>query len=187
MQKNQKVHEWRLRDARNSPHKELGHHADRVRDVQWSGEYYGVVKGACEAVGIVSLFQDMTGRRSNVRVSTDSSAARGIAMRRGVGKVRHLEVRTLWLQDQVYRGLSQVAKVAGQTNPSDVCTKYLDGRRLQEMLSLLPLCFTGGRHVLAPQLHGGIQVLMPADCTEGRRPREGVRLMNPYPVRPAGR
>ena len=43
-------------------------------------EYYGVVKGACEAVGIVSLLQDMTGRRSNVRVRTDSSATLGIAM-----------------------------------------------------------------------------------------------------------
>ena len=134
-------------------------------------EYYGVVKGACEAVGVVSLLQDLTGRRSNVRVSTDSSAARGIAMRRGVRKVRHLEVRTLWPQDEVDRGLIQVAKIAGQTNPADVCTKYLDGRRLQEMLSLLPLCFTGGRHVLAPQLHGEIHVLMPADCTEERRPR----------------
>ena len=57
-------------------------------------EYYGVVKGACE-----SLIQDMTGRRSNVRVRTDSSATLGIAMRRGVGKVRHRQVRALWLQD----------------------------------------------------------------------------------------
>ena len=130
-------------------------------------EYYGVVKGACWAVGIVSLLQDLIGRRSNVRVSTDSSAARGIAMRRGVGKVRHLEVRTLCLQDQVDCGIVQVAKIAGQTNPADVCTKYLDKRRLQEMLSLLLLCFTSGRHVLAPHLHGEIQVLMQADCTEG--------------------
>ena len=141
-------------------------------------EYYGVVKGACEAVGIVSLLQDMTGRRSNVRVSTDSSAARGIAMRRGVGKVRHLEVRTLWQQDQVDRGLIQVAKVAGQTNPADVCTKYLDGRRLQEMLSLLPLRFTGGRHVLAPQLHDEIQVLMP---TEGASSEERGETDEPIP------
>ena len=71
------------------------------------------------------------------------------------------EVVTLWLQDQVDRGLIQVAKIAGQTNSAEVCTKYLDGRGLQEMLSLLPLCFTGGRHVLAPQLRGEIQVLMP--------------------------
>ena len=81
-------------------------------------EYYGVVKGACEAVGIVSLLQDMTGRRSNVRVRTDSSATLGIAMRRGVGKVRHRQVRALWLQDQVDRGLSQGRQGRGPNQPS---------------------------------------------------------------------
>ena len=53
----------------------------------------------------MSLLQDLTGRRSDVRVNMDSNADSGIAMRRGVGEVRHLEVRTLWLQDQVDRGL----------------------------------------------------------------------------------
>ena len=59
--------------------------------------------------------QDLTGRRSNVRVNTDSSAARGIAMRHGVGKVRHLEVRTLWRQHQMDPRLVQIAKIAGET------------------------------------------------------------------------
>ena len=136
-------------------------------------EYYGVVQGACEAIGVVSLLQDLTGRRSHVRVKTDSSAARGIAMRRGVGKVRRLEVRTLWLQDQVDRGLVQIAKIAGETKPTDVCTKYLDGRKLRDMLSILPLCFEHGRHALAPQLHGQIQTLIPDDCTDAHR--RGVR------------
>ena len=72
----------------------------------------------------MSLLQDLTGHLSNARFSTDLSAARGIAMRRSVEKVRHLEVRTLWLQDQVDRGLIQVAKIEGQTNPAEVCTKY---------------------------------------------------------------
>ena len=34
-------------------------------------------------------------------ILTDSSAARGILARQGVGKVRHLEVKTLWVQDLV--------------------------------------------------------------------------------------
>ena len=161
MQKNQKVREWRLRDARNSPHQELGHTVIAMSSGE--AEYCGVVNGACEAVGFLSLLQDLTSRRSNVRVSTDSS--RGIAVRQGVGKVRHLEVRTLWLQDQVDRGLIQVAKIVGQTI---ACTKYFDGRTLQEMLSLLPLCFTGGRHALGPQLHGQIQVLMSDECSKSQ-------------------
>ena len=159
------------------------------------GEYYGVVKGACEAIGVGSMLQDLTGRRSHVRVKTDSSAARGIAMRPGVGKVRHLEVRTLWLQDQVDRVLVQIAKIAGETNPADVCTKHLDGRKLRDMLSILPLCFEHGRHALCPQLHGQIQTLTPDDCTDAhrRRRREGASTLHSYScgeaatMRPAGR
>ena len=117
-------------------------------------EYYGAVKGACEGIGIAGLVWDLTGRHVKLEVSTDSSAARGIAMRRGVGKVRHLEVRTLWLQDQVDRGIVKINKVSGQTNPADVCTKYLEGRRMQELLGQLPLHFTAGRHCLAPELQG---------------------------------
>ncbi len=39
-----------------------------------------------------------------VKVCSDASAAIGIAMRRGVGKVRHIEVHQLWLQDRISRG-----------------------------------------------------------------------------------
>ena len=117
-------------------------------------EYYGAVKGACEGIGIAGLIWDLTGKHVKLEVNTDSSAARGIAMRRGVGKVRHLEVRTLWLQDQVDRGIVMINKVCGQNNPADVCTKYLDGRRLQEFLEQLPLQVATGRHEIAPELQG---------------------------------
>ena len=117
-------------------------------------EYYGAVKGACEAIGIVGLIQDLRGQRTRIELSTDSSAAKGIATRRGVGKVRHLEVRTLWLQDQVDRGFVKMYKINGLSNPADICTKYLDGRRLQVLLNSLPLCITEGRHRLAPELQG---------------------------------
>ena len=36
-------------------------------------------------------------------VIIDSSAAKGIASRRGLGKVRHIEVHQLWLQDKVQK------------------------------------------------------------------------------------
>ena len=37
----------------------------------------------------------------NVRLHTASSAARGTAMPTGLGKLRHIEVHTLWLQQKV--------------------------------------------------------------------------------------
>ena len=81
-------------------------------------EHYGVVQGACEAMRVVSLLQDLTGRRSDVGVNKDSNAASSIAMRRGVGEVRHLEVRTLWLQDTKWiAGWSRSPRSRVKPNP----------------------------------------------------------------------
>jgi hypothetical protein len=43
-------------------------------------------------------------------VKTDASAAKGIAMRKGFGKVRQVEVNQLWVQDRVARGDSGSSK-----------------------------------------------------------------------------
>eukprot|EP00974_Lingulodinium_polyedra_P095560 9261497-Lingulodinium_polyedra.AAC.1 len=48
-------------------------------------EYYALVKGSAEALGMKSLMADM-GIQCEVRMRVDSSAAKGIASRRGVGK-----------------------------------------------------------------------------------------------------
>ena len=49
-----------------------------------------------------------------VEVGTDSGAAIGMCSRAGVGKVRHIEVRQLWLQGRVGRGDLEVEKVRGR-------------------------------------------------------------------------
>ena len=63
-------------------------------------EYYGMVKGAGNALGISGVFRDM-GIQHTIVLYTDSSAAKGISSRRGLGKVCHIELNKLWLQDQV--------------------------------------------------------------------------------------
>ena len=59
----------------------------------------------------------------NVKVYVDSTAAKGITSRVGIGKVRHLEVRYLWLQEAVQQRAVQVLKIRGDQNPADVMTK----------------------------------------------------------------
>ena len=66
--------------------------------------------------------------------------------------MKHLETRTLWVQDQVDHGRIQVRKVPGDTNPADVLTKYLASVRAQQLLGWLPVQFEEGRHPLAPAL-----------------------------------
>ena len=55
-------------------------------------EYYAVVMGAAEGLGMQSMMADL-GLSAQVRVWIDSNAAKATASRRGLGKTRHVELR----------------------------------------------------------------------------------------------
>ena len=66
-------------------------------------EYYGVVRGSATCKCTQSILKDM-GVKLELEVLTDSSAAKGIATRRGLGKVRHVDTCQLWVQHEVHQG-----------------------------------------------------------------------------------
>ena len=66
-------------------------------------EFNGVVRGAGMGLGFQSLMRDL-GQDAPVRVWTDSEAAIGISSRQGLGKLRHLDTHTLWIQHAVRSG-----------------------------------------------------------------------------------
>ena len=66
-------------------------------------EFYGIIKAATMGLGVTCLLGDL-GVEVEVQANTDSSAAKSIASRRGAGRVRHVEVRELWVQDRVAKG-----------------------------------------------------------------------------------
>ena len=85
-------------------------------------EYYAMVKAASEVLGIQALAADL-GWYWKARMWVDSTTAKSIASRTGLGKVRHLEVRFLWLQEVVKSGRIDIRKIPGVSNPADVMTK----------------------------------------------------------------
>ena len=114
-------------------------------------ELAGVVKGASEGYGLQSLALDL-GIVLKFSVFADSSAAIGICRRTGIGKVRHLAVQQLWVQERVRSGGFRLIKVAGVDNPADLYTKYLTAevtRRLHGMHAVVP---ESGRAATAPQV-----------------------------------
>ena len=117
-------------------------------------EYYGVAKGGCEGIGIAGIVEDLMGVRLVIVMDTDSSAARGTAHRKGVGKMKHLETRTLWVQDQVARGRIILNKIDCESNPADILTTYLAGPKIKQWIQLMPIRFADGRHPRAPQVLG---------------------------------
>ena len=96
-------------------------------------EYYALVSGCKEGMGMQSLLRDL-GWEADVVIWSDSSTAKGIAARRGLGKMRHVELRYLWVQEAVRRGRVRLEKVRGTENPADHLTK---GKAVWEFRDLL--------------------------------------------------
>ena len=78
-------------------------------------EYYSMVEGVLRARGMQNIGREvgMDGATQSVRLEllVDSSAAKGFVSKRGSGKMRHIEVRWLWLQEEVRAGRVTVTKV----------------------------------------------------------------------------
>ena len=72
-----------------------------------------------------------------VVISTDSASAKSYASKRGLGKMRHIEVKDLWLQEAVCRGRVKLAKIEGPKNPADLFTKYLSTAEIANHLKFL--------------------------------------------------
>ena len=91
----------------------------------WEAEYYGIVKGASIAMGMRSIMKDF-GVNFSITIQTDASAAKGIASRRGLGKVRHIEVNQLWVQEKVSTGEITTRKIGTKDNLADALTKHVE-------------------------------------------------------------
>ena len=102
-------------------------------------EYYSTVRAAAEALGIQALMRDM-GIEIRIRLWVDAEAAKGIASRCGLGKVRHLETKLLWLQEAISKKKLELKKIWGAANPGDLATKPKSSKDIEEFLKI-----AGGR------------------------------------------
>ena len=96
-------------------------------------ELYSLLKCACQTLGIVNLVLDF-GLHLQATVHTDASAALAIANRQGLGKLRHIDMQWLWLQEKVKSGDALAREVAGKKNPSDLTTKHLPSEEIMKHL-----------------------------------------------------
>ena len=97
-------------------------------------EFYGSVKTACRLLGLKSLLMDLK-MQLEADLCTDSSAAKGMASRRGAGSVRHIHCPALWLQQAIALRRLRITKRDGKSLSADVGTK--SGIPAQKFFSLL--------------------------------------------------
>jgi hypothetical protein len=96
-------------------------------------EFYALIESASRGLGLQTLAKDL-GHELGVDLYSDASAGRSMSFRKGLGKVRHMDTKFLWIQDLVKTDRLKVLKVKGTRNPADVGTKYLAISEMEEKL-----------------------------------------------------
>ena len=114
-------------------------------------ELYATVVAESEGLGMKAMSRDF-GMSLDPYLNVDALAAIGIVQRKGLGKLRHLDTQSLWVQDAVRQRRVMIEKVKGTENPADVMTKHLDGPAMDAMLFRIGVQSRTGRAAIAPDV-----------------------------------
>ena len=66
-----------------------------------------------------TLIKNLRVEEMQIELHLDATAAKGIIERRGLSKVRHVDVNVLWLQETCARRAIPLNKVPGEENCAD--------------------------------------------------------------------
>ena len=76
---------------------------------------------------------------SEIEIKVDSSAAHAFFHRRGVGRMKHIDSRILWLQDWIAAGGVRLKKIPRTQNLADTLTHTPSAKELEAFLPLMSL------------------------------------------------
>ena len=96
-------------------------------------ELASVVRASTEGLGLQSVLMDF-GLKATLEVANDATAAIGIVKCEVLGRVRHLAVADLWVQQKQGDGTIAYRKVPGLENSSDMMTKGLGAADIEKHL-----------------------------------------------------
>ena len=116
-------------------------------------ELAAVVKGATEAMGLQAGLKDF-GHDVTLNIRSDATAAIGMVKRLGLGRVRHLSVADLWIQQRLRQGGMTMSKWPGTRNPSDMMTKNLGRADTERYCEYLSYKMLPGRPTVSPLRKG---------------------------------
>ena len=125
-------------------------------------ELAAIVKSTSEGLGVIAAMEEW-GIEADLIVKSDAVAAIGMVKRQGLGRIRHLAVADLWIQQKSKKGEVHYQKLEGSKNTSDILTKPVEAEVLGRHLQSLGLEFREGRHELTPDFNGQENGLMEGD------------------------
>ena len=136
-------------------------------------ELVALVKASTEAIGIMQMEKEWN-LEVTARILVDSSAALAVVGRKGNGKLRHVKVGSLWVQEKRESGELEYRKVAGEANPADLMTKYLNGNKIERYLESIAHVPKLGRAEASLQVSTLTKVRCEAAMSSKRTGRGGV-------------
>ena len=112
---------------------------------QWSpallsadAEGYALGSGACEGLFICAVAKELSVDLKLV-VHSDSTATISQHSKMGLGRMKHVEPRFMFVKDLVNREKLSLCKILGTDNPADLGTKMLDVATHRHLCNLVGL------------------------------------------------
>ena len=99
-------------------------------------ELVALGKLAMEVIGIRTMCEEwgMSRAEQTSDLFADASAALSIAKRQGAEKMRHINVKSLWLQAKTVQQVLKYCKIRGEDNPADGLKKHVKRELLENYL-----------------------------------------------------
>ena len=110
-------------------------------------EFVAIVAGCSDGMLIRHLWMAMVGEPCDMKVRSDSSAARAMVQRQGIGRVRHLDAALLWVQQKESEKIFNVGAIGTELNCADIGTKNLTRSRLYGLLYMLKMIDSTGERI----------------------------------------
>ena len=100
-------------------------------------EFLAAAGGAAESIQIKDLWEFLSKRIVKIRSITDSTSCRAFAERLGVGRLKHIDTRYLWMQLEVKKEVLTMDGIPTLWNVSDLGTKRLTRQRREFLMHLI--------------------------------------------------
>ena len=99
-------------------------------------EWYSACGGAAVAIHVHKICEFIFMKKIRLVLHTDSTVCKSIGHRQGCGRIKHLETKSLWLQQKIKRKDLYLRKVDTKLNPADMGTKPLAGPSFEASMKL---------------------------------------------------
>ena len=110
---------------------------ERVALSSGEAELRAACRGVAEMLSLKVLADFLMPRSVSIELRLDANATIGMIHRQGAGKIKHLDIRTLWIQECVLKDNIKVTKIPRSMNLADaLCSIHSQAEFVQKMVQI---------------------------------------------------